>query len=166
MIADLGCGSGAITKSLSKELKNATLIAIEKSKRALRIAKLNLKNCDASLLLRGDFCENSFLKKIDIIVCNPPYITEEEFEKLPNEIKRYEPKLALFTPEIFYFYKKAINFAEISLKKGGFLLFEIGSSQAKRYKHFEKLSPKFKLHSKVKDYGKKLRVIVLKKESI
>ena len=122
-----------------------------------------MKNDNSVLLVRGDFCKNPFLKEIDIIVCNPPYITETEFKKLPKEIKDYEPKTALFTPEVFYFYKKAIDFAEFSLKKGGYILFEIGSSQAKRYKHFEKLSPNFKLHSKIKDYGNKLRVVVLRK---
>lgn len=162
-IADLGCGSGAITKALFLEIRDATIIAVDISLKAISYAKENLKEKESCLIVNGNFCKNSFLKDIDIIVCNPPYLTDEEFKKLPKEIKDYEPKEALFTKEGFYFYKKAILFADNSLKRGGIIIFELGSYQAKRHLLFNQISPHFEVILKVKDYGRKLRGVVLKK---
>lgn len=164
-IADLGCGSGAILKAISEELKKGIFIGIEKSRRSLLWACKNLKECSNCKLILGDYELGAFMKNIDIIVCNPPYITEVEFEKLPQEIRLFEPKSSLITKEVFYFYEMALNFAQNALKKSGFILFEIGAEQAKRNAHFNRISPYFEVHKKIKDYGGKLRVVVLKKIS-
>lgn len=164
VIADLGCGSGAIIKALSGELKKAIFIGIEKEINSLYWAKQNLNQIHNCQLILGDFGFHSFLKNVDIIVCNPPYLSKEEIKKLPDEIKLYEPPSALFTPSPFYYYEKVINFAENSLKPSGYVIFEIGSCQAKRVNHFKKISKFFEVVKKVKDYGKRLRVVILKKK--
>ncbi|GEM_PF-1093137 len=163
VIADLGSGSGAILKAFGKEIKSCLLLGIDNNLDALYWSKENLKDEKKCLLISGDYENETFLKNIDVIVCNPPYITKREYKKLTLEIKLYEPKSSLITDETFYFYEKATRFAEKSLKSGGFLLFEIGSEQAKRWKHFQKISPFFIIHKRIKDYGGKLRVVVLKK---
>lgn len=164
VIADLGCGSGAIIKALCGELEKATLIGIEKEINSLYWAKKNLNQIHSCQLILGNFEFHSLLKNVDIIVCNPPYLSKEEIKKLPDEIKLYEPSSALFTPSPFYYYEKVINFAEQSLKPNGYVIFEIGSNQAKRVNHFKKISKSFEVAKKVKDYGKRLRVIILKKK--
>ena len=163
VIADLGCGSGAILKAIASEVKEVKLIGIENEKNSLFWAVKNLNAIPHCKLVLGSYEFQSFLKGIDIIVCNPPYITKREFEKLPNEIKLFEPKSSLLTEEVFYFYEKALDFAQGALKKNGFILFEIGSEQAIRQAHFYNISPYFEVHNKVKDYGGKLRVVVFKK---
>ncbi|MCX7830546.1 MAG: peptide chain release factor N(5)-glutamine methyltransferase [Acidobacteria bacterium] len=162
-IADLGCGSGAIIKAVSQELKRGVLIGVEKSKDSLFWARKNLsgeKNCK---LILGDFGSAPFLKDIDIIACNPPYLTKEEYKKLPKEIKLYEPKSALLTKGIFYFYESALNFAKWALRTNGFIVFEIGSEQAKRHLHFSRISESFQICKKIRDYAGRLRVVVLRK---
>lgn len=163
VIADLGCGSGVILKALGIEISNCLLLGVDNNWDSLYWAKINLKDEKNCRLFLGDYETQAFFKNIDVIVCNPPYVTKREFEKLPLEIKLYEPQASLLTNEIFYFYEKAIRFAEKSLKTGGFLLFEIGSEQARRWRHFQKISPFFVIHKRKKDYGGKLRVVVLKK---
>lgn len=163
VIADLGCGSGAILKAISEEIKNVKLVGIEKEKSSLSWAVKNLNKISNCKLILGSYEFQSFLKNIDIIVCNPPYLTRREFEKLPEEIKLFEPKSSLLTEEVFYFYERALNFAKNALNENGYVLFEIGAEQARRHTHFYRISPYFKVIKKIKDYGGKLRVIVLKK---
>lgn len=163
IVVEYGCGSGAILKVLSDKIKNAIFIGIEKNQNAINISRENLKKRKNTLIIEGDYLKGNFLKKAHIVISNPPYLLKSQIKKLDREIKEHEPIDALLTPRIFTHYKKIIKKAEKFLSKGGYIIFEIGSEQAKRWKHFNSISPSFKIIKKVKDYGNKLRVIILKK---
>ena len=95
-ILDIGTGSGCLAICLAKELTNSKITAIDISKTAINVAKKNIKlkklehQIDLKLI---DI--NKIKDKYDIIVSNPPYLTECEYEKAQEEIKNFEPKVAL-----------------------------------------------------------------------
>lgn len=103
-ILDIGTGSGCIAVSLSLELtKNNVkhhVTAVDVSKDALLIAEQNAKINNISgesvtFELKDIFSDDFFLTGFDVIVCNPPYISKQEYEKLDPELKYYEPGISL-----------------------------------------------------------------------
>lgn len=97
LVAEVGTGSGAISITLAKEAPHLQIIAGDISPQALRIAQKNSR-------LRGiegkiNFFESDLLtntqEEIDLVVANLPYIPTTNWEKLPSEIKDFEPRLAL-----------------------------------------------------------------------
>ena len=108
-ILDIGTGSGAIAIALAKESK-ANITAVDISEGALKIAKTNAVRNNAKVkFIKSDLFE-SVDDKFDIIVSNPPYIDEVEYNQLESSVKDYEPKTALFGGEDgLYFYRKIIN---------------------------------------------------------
>lgn len=137
-IIDLGTGSGAIAISLAKTLKGAFVLATDISAEALSVAKENAKinQVESRIdLLCGDLFEplkNKNLERtIDCVVSNPPYVSKEEFDNLPKEIKDYEPIVALKTnKEGTFFHKKIIEGSVDFLKNDGILALEVGLGQA------------------------------------
>jgi len=133
-ILDIGTGSGAIALALAKEISNAKIVATDISSAALAMAKKNalaLKLENNIDFRQGDLFE-PVENKFDIIVCNPPYITEKEYEKLPAGVKDYEPEVALLAGKMgTEFYEKLIYQAPDYFKKNGWLLLEIGAKQEK-----------------------------------
>ncbi|MFC7391871.1 peptide chain release factor N(5)-glutamine methyltransferase [Scopulibacillus cellulosilyticus] len=96
-VCDIGTGSGAIAVSLALENIDMDVYAVDISKEALAVAKENAKNLSADVhFVNGSFLE-PFLgnQTFDIIVSNPPYITEKELIGLETVVKDYEPVLAL-----------------------------------------------------------------------
>ena len=96
-ILDIGTGSGCILLSLLSNMKHSIGIGIDISKEAIKIARKNaLKH---NLLNQVKFYNKSleiiYDKKFDVIVSNPPYIVNYELKNLSNDIKRYEPRMAL-----------------------------------------------------------------------
>lgn len=136
VIADIGTGSGNIAVSLGKELPEAVIYATDVSVRALRIAQENARRQGINNIefLRGDLfdsLEKRGLKgKMDLILCNPPYVSEEEWKGLPDEIRLYEPKGALAGgADGLDFIGRMIDASPEFLKPGGILIFEIGYGQ-------------------------------------
>lgn len=133
-ILDIGTGSGAISISLAKFLKNAHIISIDISEEALIVAKNNAKKnkvADQITFIESDLFENLKTdESFDIIVSNPPYIPSKDILDLQKEVKNYEPMLALDGGEDGLDYyreitKKSVRF----LKKEGLLAYEIGYDQ-------------------------------------
>ncbi len=135
-VLDLGVGSGAIAVALAHERPNARLIATDKSIEALEVAKRNAARHgvqDRILFAAMDLFAgfSSFLPPFDLIISNPPYVSEEEFFELAQEVSKNEPELALRGGDprglgvIFDILK---SFADY-LKPGGVLLMEIGKGQ-------------------------------------
>ncbi|CAL2103144.1 Release factor glutamine methyltransferase [Tenacibaculum sp. 190130A14a] len=128
-ILDIGTGTGCIPISISKNLTNAKVSAIDVSEEALKTAKENaLLNQVVIDLLHDDILTtNSLPKTYDIIVSNPPYVRNLEKEEIKNNVLENEPHLALFVdnhnPLIFY--KKIADLAKKHLTKDGLLFFEI-----------------------------------------
>ncbi len=130
-VLDIGTGSGAIAIAIKKQT-NANVFAVDKSRRALKIAKINAENNHADINFAfSDLFSGVKGHKFDVIIANPPYISRKEYEKLDKTVKNYEPKLALFGGEDgLKFYKRIIKDAPKFLKEGGKIFFEIGFDQA------------------------------------
>ena len=131
-IADLGTGSGCIIISLLQEYINASGIGIDISKEAIKIANENkklLKNHDRLKLLDEDYAEYN-LNGFDIIVSNPPYISQNSLD-IQKDVYDYEPHLALFSKNNgIDAYNKIISNLASRIDKNFFLFLEIGLGQA------------------------------------
>jgi release factor glutamine methyltransferase len=119
-ILDIGTGSGCIAITLKKKLsENVRVTAIDISPEALSIAKENAQNHEVDIhFVRHDFLTHPMTDQFDIIVSNPPYVSEEMMDPGIIEELKFEPALALFPangdPEIFY---KMINVRAADLLK-------------------------------------------------
>jgi release factor glutamine methyltransferase len=131
---DIGTGSGNITCTILAEFTKSYGFCIDISKNALEIAKKNIKLHKLEKraeLLQSNIFENIAKTQIfDLIISNPPYISSKKLDFLPNDVKLYDPKIALDGGEDgLDFYRKIAKNAKKHLKKDGFLLFEIGFDQ-------------------------------------
>lgn len=145
-VLDFGCGSGCIGISLLKELERSKLVGVDISKKAVEISKANsLFNevSDRAYFIETDVnClqENAILEflndQANIVVANPPYISNED-EDISEQVKTYEPHIALFAAEDgMEFYYKWIPIALKLLATPGICLFEIGWKQGGLVKNF------------------------------
>ena len=132
-ILDIGTGSGCILISLLKELVKAKGIGVDKSTKAIAIAKKN--SISQQVDNRASFKnvnleEIKFDKKFDLIVSNPPYLPDVSLKNLNLDIKLYEPKIALQggVQGVDFLYK-IIGLASKILKINGLLALEIGDNQ-------------------------------------
>ena len=132
-ILEIGTGSGAIAIALAKNLNTNKIDAVDISESALKIAQHNAELNDVEInLFQSDIYEN-VTGKYNLIISNPPYISQKEFKKLSKEIKDYEPKSALQAENNgLYFYKKILQNAKEHLTKSGKIYFEIGYDQAEK----------------------------------
>ena len=130
---DLGTGSGAISVSILKFVKNSRAIAVDISEKALEIAKFNAEKFhvdDRAEFFCGDLFFPVEGKIFDAIVSNPPYIPTNDLKTLQSEVKR-EPQLALDGGiDGLSFYRRIISSAQKFLVDGGLLAVEIGFNQA------------------------------------
>jgi release factor glutamine methyltransferase len=133
-IADVGTGSGCIALALAKELPNAQIYATDTSGAALEVARTNAVRHQlesriqfrAADLLAG-FDENLF----DFIVSNPPYVGESEEEQVQLEVRKFEPRNAVFAgPTGTEIIARLIPQAQAGLKPGGWLVMEISGTIA------------------------------------
>ncbi|WP_311487642.1 peptide chain release factor N(5)-glutamine methyltransferase [uncultured Helcococcus sp.] len=131
-LLDIGTGSGAIAVSLDLENKdNLQVSACDISKEALEVARMNAEKLGAHLdFIHSDLFEN-IEGRFDIIVSNPPYISEEDYDKL-DELLYHEPKIALYGGLKGYeIYEKIIDQARSYLTDQASIFFEIGYDQGK-----------------------------------
>jgi len=132
-ILDIGTGSGCILVSLLKELTKAKGIGIDKSSKAIAVAKKNSisQQVDSRSSFKNVNLENiKFDKKFDLIVSNPPYLPDVSLKNLNLDIKLYEPKIALQggVQGVDFLYKIIVLASKI-LKINGLLALEIGDNQ-------------------------------------
>ncbi len=134
---DIGTGSGNIAVSLAYQLRNVHVVAVDRDKDTLAVAKENagingVGDCIEFILL-NIMDENSIGKisqRFDIVVSNPPYVSAEAYEQLPEEIRMYEPKIALDGGrDGLQFYRRLVQILPELLEKDGLVLFEIGADQ-------------------------------------
>ena len=132
-ILDIGTGSGCILISLLKELVKAKGIGVDKSAKAIAIAKKNsiLQQVHNRASFKNvNLEEIKFDKKFDLIVSNPPYLPDVSLKNLNLDIKLYEPKIALQGGvQGVDFLCKIINLASKISKINGLLALEIGDNQ-------------------------------------
>lgn len=167
-VLDLGTGSGCILLSLLKECPLALGVGVDISKEALEVAKENAALL--GVLKRVEFINKSWndldfsLKPFDIIVSNPPYIESEEIKKLDKEVKDYDPMLALDGgKDGLDCYRDIALLAKKWLKIDGYILLEVGCSQAEPVKNiFKKEGLEFVEFAK--DLAEINRCVILKKQ--
>lgn len=162
-VLDIGTGSGAIAVSLAKLGRPAQVTAVDVSDRALEIARRNAERNGAAVEFVKSDCFSALKgRKYDMIVSNPPYISEDEMRELMPEVTR-EPELALFGgADGLDFYRRISREAPKYLNEGGCLLFEIGWLQK------DAVSALVKAHIgepfALRDYGQNWRVVGARKE--
>lgn len=130
VLLDLCTGTGCIGLALKKKFNDLTVYLSDLSEEALKIAKENGKGLDVHYF-HGDMFEPFSFQKFDYIVCNPPYISQDEFMLLSHEVKDFEPKEALLAGATgLEFYERLKNDLPKFLKNKAWL--EIGSTQGQR----------------------------------
>ncbi|MDZ7738143.1 MAG: peptide chain release factor N(5)-glutamine methyltransferase [Bacteroidales bacterium] len=134
-ILDIGTGSGCIAVSLAVHMERVTVDATDISAGALKTASLNATNNNASIsFIHDDILspERSLYGSYDIIVCNPPYVTESEKSGMSSNVTGYEPHTALFVPDnnALVYYKAVVELCNTVLKKGGKIYFEINENKS------------------------------------
>lgn len=137
-ILDIGAGSGCIAMALAKGLPNAKVCALDISEEALKVAQENAESnrVEIEFIQMDVLNPNNLELKFDIIVSNPPYVRELEKHEIKNNVKAYEPSLALFVPDedALLFYRAIIAFAEKHLLEKGHLYLEINQYLGKETK--------------------------------
>ena len=138
LFAELGTGSGAISIALALAYPLWEGVATDIDQDALEVAKKNYINFAEQKNLRF-YCGNwwspleSFKGKIDLAISNPPYIPKNTYEKLPKEVKNFEPKIALLGGEDgLKHIRKIIQEAPLFLKEEGWLILENHFDQGKK----------------------------------
>ncbi len=133
-ILDIGTGSGCLATSLALELEGARVFASDVSEKALEIARLNADKLGAKVRFFRDDVLNPDIEKypykLDIVLSNPPYVRPSEKALMPENVKAFEPELALYAPEDnpLIFYKNISKLAYKLLKNNGLLFFEINEA--------------------------------------
>jgi release factor glutamine methyltransferase len=137
-IADVGTGSGAIALALAKELPHAELHAVDISAAALEVARANAARLQFESRIhfhQGDllagFAENFF----DFVVSNPPYVGDSEEDHVQLEVRKFEPRNAVFAgPTGTEVIERLLPQAHSTLKPGGWLIMEISGTIAEDVK--------------------------------
>lgn len=129
-ILDVGTGSGCIAISLAKELPDALVTAWDVSPEALSVARANARKLQADVrFVECDVlaCQVDEVGLYDVIVSNPPYVTEAEKADMEPNVLQWEPLLALFVPDDdpLRFYRRIAVLGRDMLADGGRLYFEI-----------------------------------------
>jgi release factor glutamine methyltransferase len=135
-IVDVGTGSGAIAIALAKELPAAEIHATDISSEALEVARANAARHE--LTSRIEFHRTDLLgglppASFDIVVSNPPYVGDSEEESVQLEVRKFEPRNAVFAgPTGLEVIERLIPLAREALRPGGWLVFEISGTIADR----------------------------------
>ena len=128
VIADVCTGSGAIAAAIKKEIQNAELYATDISESAIEVAKQNTK--DVQLLL-GNLVDPLIEKniKLDVLICNPPYIENEK--NIDEQVWKFEPHLALLAKPGTKCYEEIFSKANLIMKEHYLMSFEIEEDMEK-----------------------------------
>ena len=165
-LIDLGTGSGCLAISIALERPNFKIFASDISPDALKIAEINSRYHKTPITFIKSDWFSEINNTFDIIIANPPYISENEYKSLPISIRRFEPKIAL-TAGIngLDCFKKIIMEFHKYLKPNGIIFMEIGYSQ-KRI--IEELFIRYGYENInfFNDLSGKARVVCVKKDAI
>ena len=156
--AELGTGSGAISIALAMEYPLWDGVATDINQDVLEVANENFINSSRQSNLKfycGDWWTplESFKGKLDLAIANPPYIPKDTYEKLPKEVKNFEPKIALLGGEDgLKHIREIIQKAPLFLKKKGWLILENHFDQGEKVKQLL-LKNKFTSIETVNDFS-------------
>ena len=169
IVVDVGTGSGCIAIALAKHNLQARVIAADISEAALAVAKANAQQNNVSD--RIEFLESDLLKALDatiqphLIVSNPPYVGRSEQGTLDENVRRFEPELALYGgdqgDELI---ERLVCESAVRLVSGGFLIFETSPMLAARCQKMVERSGQFSSCQIKRDMAKLDRAIVARKK--
>jgi release factor glutamine methyltransferase len=178
-VCELCTGCGCIAVAIAKNFPHARIIATDISDAALAVAAANVEKYllkDRIKLLQGDLFDPIILhldayepalskaEGFDLIVCNPPYVSRAEFEKLDKNVRDYEPKLALFAGEDgLDIYRRILEKVDQFLKPDAALMLEIGYAQGHAVKEMLEKIGVFTEIKIEKDYNKNNRIAIARK---
>jgi release factor glutamine methyltransferase len=169
-VLDIGTGSGAIVIALTNEFEEIFAVATDISQEALQVAKDNARKVGVGQRIR--FVRGDLLHPFrpltdgvfDLILSNPPYICRSDIEELTREVKDHEPRLALDGGEDgLDFYRRMSRQVPSYLRKGGWLLVEIGQGQGTEISTLFEQSGCFSAPELVRDLSGIERVIKVQK---
>ncbi len=165
LILDIGTGSGCIIISLLKERPNIIGSAIDISKKAIKVAKINAKihHLTNRIKFYNSSVDNFFKGKYDLVISNPPYIKDFKIKYLDKDINSFEPLVSLKGgPNGSSVLNKVIKKSSNLIKVGGKLVLEIGYDQ--KYIVMDLLKREgFYINKLVKDYANNDRCIIATK---
>jgi release factor glutamine methyltransferase len=172
-ICDLCTGSGCIAVAIAKNFPDARVTATDISAAALEVAARNVEKHQLKeqiKLLCGDLFEPIIqqldVSQFDLIVCNPPYVSTSEYEKLDKNVKDYEPEPALLAGvDGLDVYRKIIEKMDEFLKPCAALMLEIGYAQGPSVKDLLEQTGAFAKIKIEKDFHKNDRIIIAIKSS-
>lgn len=173
-VCDLCTGSGCIAVAIGKNFPDARIIATDICDEALAIADENIKKHQLKnkiTLLCGDLFDPIIsgldVEKFDLIVCNPPYVSSAEYEKLDKNVKDYEPRKALFAGiDGLDIYRRIIEKADEFLKPDAALMMEIGYAQGPAVKELLEQTGVYNEIKIEKDFHNNDRIVSTKKVSV
>lgn len=135
-IVDVGTGSGAIALALAKELPSAEIHAADISLEALEVARANAARHDLTSRIefhQADLLDGLSPSSFDFVVSNPPYVGESEEDSVQLEVRKFEPRNAVFAgPTGLEVIERLIPQAHAALRPEGWLVFEISGTIAER----------------------------------
>jgi len=161
---EVGVGSGAVVIALAKELPAMAWVGVDRSGAALTVARANARR--HAVLPRVHFLQSDLLGALKpapafaLLVANLPYVPRAEWERLPREIKAFEPPGALLGGEDgLDLIRRLIHQAHQYLREGGWLLLEIGDRQGPQVTALVEASGAYDRVSFVKDFSGVERVV-------
>lgn len=169
--ADFGTGSGALAVTLAHEFPAAHGLAIDLSSQALPLARQNAETHHVAarlVFLNADFTRLVLrTASLDLVVSNPPYVTEDEYRLLSPEVRDFEPQAALVSPEAGLWHLRGLlPVAAQALRPGGVLLCELGAGQgAAALELVLKCSQGFEDARILKDYAGLDRILAARRNS-
>ena len=162
-IIDVGTGSGCIASTLALEISRSNVLGIDISLDALEVAeqnkaRLNVKNVsfyEMNILIDTPY------KTYDFLISNPPYVSQDEMENLPKEIKNFEPHIALTDfDDGLIFYHRIGEIGKELLKLNGWIILEVGKEEhsSRVYSIFKNLH--YRNLALIKDFNSDNRVLI------
>ena len=168
-VLDLGTGSGCIAVSLAVNCPTCRVTAVDLSPDAVELAMKNAKVngvADRVTVLTGDlFSPVSTAARFDLVVSNPPYIAQSEIESLAPDVRDHEPRLALDGgADGMAFYRRITSSAGAFLNPNGWLIVEVGHTQAESVMDLIRLRTEFETPTTAKDAGGRSRVVMARRK--
>lgn len=160
-VLDIGTGTGCIAIAIKKERPAWDVVGMDVSKAALKLAKLNSENNNLNITyVHGDLNNwepDSLSNSFDLIISNPPYITESERSSIEEQVIKYEPELALFTKDINATYQGIVKLSHHLLKPEGKVYLETNEHYSETI--LTLFNPKVWNCDALSDYSNKKRFI-------
>jgi release factor glutamine methyltransferase len=170
-IVDACTGSGCIAVAIARLRPRAQVIATDLSPSSLNVARLNATRhavCQRIAWLEGDLlgplADRGLKGRIDVIVSNPPYISEADWATLQPEVRLFEPRGALVAgPQGTELQERLLQEAGQYLSPGGALIMEIGTGQARAMRRFVDQIPGYRFYRLVYDAAGLERVVIVER---